>query len=91
VILKSKRTTTKAQLEDVVLYQVPHLLGSLFLEEGTAGAVARALNDCMRSYWPNLNDKKLKVMLSDAATAMIKACKDLQIFLEVLPLSHCRC
>jgi len=61
-------------------YHVPHLLGPLFLEDGIAKAVARAVNDCLRSYWPNLNAKQFKVMHSDAAAAMIKAGKDLQIF-----------
>lgn len=61
-------------------FHVPFLLGCYFLEDGTSGSVARAVNDCLRSFWPNLDAKNFKVLLSDAASAMIKAGNDLHIF-----------
>lgn len=73
-------------------YHPPFLLGCIFLEDGTAGSVARAVNDCLRSFWPNLDSNLFKILLTDAATAMIKAGKDLRIFfprlLSVTCLAH---
>jgi len=65
---------------DCEAYHPPFLLGCFFIEDGTADAVARTVNNCLHSFWPNLDSSKFKLMLSDAAAAMIKAGKNLKIF-----------
>lgn len=67
-----------------------YLLCSKPLEKTNNNTVSRFVNDCIRFLWPQGgNDEKVKLLLTDGASYMLKAGKNLQVFYPTM--LHCTC
>ena len=73
----------------------PHLLACKVLEKTNHSTIARFVNDSLRLLWPSEienNCCKVLVLLTDAASYMLKAAKALQVFypnlIHVTCLAH---
>lgn len=59
---------------------IPRLVASRELDKSNSDTVAQFVNNTLRSLWPNGNEDKMLLLLSDAGAYMIKAAKSLKVF-----------
>ncbi len=74
---------------DCEKYHIPYLVKCSFLEKCDSSEVSRLLNDTLRWLFPLLDTSQAKVLITDAATYMIKSGKDLSIFFPFLVHATC--
>ncbi len=65
-------------------YNQPFLTNCAFLEETNGESVARLVNDTLRWLDPNFDCKRAKILISDAATYMLRCGKLLKAFFPFL-------
>jgi len=70
-------------------YQAPLLINCSFLEKTDSSTIARLVNDSLRKLWPNFDTALFKLLLTDAASYMLKSGKDLKVFYPSLESLTC--
>ncbi len=65
-------------------YSKPYLINSRFLDKTNSDAIARLVNDSIKSLWPNFDENLFKLLLTDAAPYMVKTGRSLKIFFPSL-------